>query len=204
MFSTRRRSEIPPCPPCGSVSGSARRGQVGHDVGDRERALEHCGHRVAIVSGASFAGLSTAFWMSRLGYEVTVVEIAPELGDPPSYDELETGTRPTSSSLSRARRTFRTTAAIRSSNEGSSRSSSSGRASAPSSMRCKRKRCGLGSRRSSDDQRGHSHKECANGLLLPDHVGLGQDAPLRPSPVPRSRRGAMVKAGPVRVPAIGS
>ncbi|WP_394840343.1 FAD-dependent monooxygenase [Pendulispora rubella] len=29
-----------------------------------------------LVSGASFAGLSTAFWMRRLGYEVTIVEIA--------------------------------------------------------------------------------------------------------------------------------
>lgn len=29
-----------------------------------------------LVSGASFAGLSTAFWMRRLGYEVTVVEVA--------------------------------------------------------------------------------------------------------------------------------
>jgi len=29
-----------------------------------------------LVSGASFAGLSTAFWMSRLGYNVTVVEVA--------------------------------------------------------------------------------------------------------------------------------
>jgi 2-polyprenyl-6-methoxyphenol hydroxylase-like FAD-dependent oxidoreductase len=29
-----------------------------------------------LISGASFAGLSTAFWMSRLGYEVTVVETA--------------------------------------------------------------------------------------------------------------------------------
>lgn len=29
-----------------------------------------------LVSGASFAGLSTALWMHRLGYEVTVVEIA--------------------------------------------------------------------------------------------------------------------------------
>ncbi|MBN8228345.1 FAD-dependent monooxygenase [Corallococcus macrosporus] len=29
-----------------------------------------------LISGASFAGLSTAFWMSRLGYEVTVVEVA--------------------------------------------------------------------------------------------------------------------------------
>lgn len=32
-----------------------------------------------LVSGASFAGLSTAYWMSQLGYEVTVVEIAPGL-----------------------------------------------------------------------------------------------------------------------------
>ena len=29
-----------------------------------------------LVSGASFAGLSTAYWMNRLGYDVTVVEIA--------------------------------------------------------------------------------------------------------------------------------
>lgn len=29
-----------------------------------------------LVSGASFAGLSTAYWMSKLGHEVTVVEIA--------------------------------------------------------------------------------------------------------------------------------
>ncbi|RYZ43442.1 MAG: FAD-binding monooxygenase [Myxococcaceae bacterium] len=33
------------------------------------------GKRV-LISGASFAGLSTAFWMSRLGYEVTAVEVA--------------------------------------------------------------------------------------------------------------------------------
>ncbi|MBN9686382.1 MULTISPECIES: FAD-dependent monooxygenase [unclassified Corallococcus] len=32
--------------------------------------------RKVLISGASFAGLSTAFWMSRLGYEVTVVEVA--------------------------------------------------------------------------------------------------------------------------------
>jgi 2-polyprenyl-6-methoxyphenol hydroxylase-like FAD-dependent oxidoreductase len=30
-----------------------------------------------LVSGASFAGLSTAYWMRELGYEVTIVEIAP-------------------------------------------------------------------------------------------------------------------------------
>jgi 2-polyprenyl-6-methoxyphenol hydroxylase-like FAD-dependent oxidoreductase len=33
------------------------------------------GRRV-LVSGASFAGLATAFWMRRLGYAVTIVEIA--------------------------------------------------------------------------------------------------------------------------------
>ncbi len=32
-----------------------------------------------LVSGAGFAGLSTAYWMNRLGYEVTVVEIAKGL-----------------------------------------------------------------------------------------------------------------------------
>ena len=31
-----------------------------------------------LISGASFAGLSTAFWMNKLGYKVTVVEIAGE------------------------------------------------------------------------------------------------------------------------------
>jgi len=35
--------------------------------------------RVALVSGASFAGLATAFWLNRLGYQVTVVEVAPGL-----------------------------------------------------------------------------------------------------------------------------
>ncbi len=33
----------------------------------------------ALVSGASFAGLATAFWLNRLGYHVTVVEVAPAL-----------------------------------------------------------------------------------------------------------------------------
>ncbi len=32
-----------------------------------------------LVSGASFAGLATAFWLNRLGYRVTVVEVAPSL-----------------------------------------------------------------------------------------------------------------------------
>lgn len=35
--------------------------------------------RNVLVSGASFAGLATAFWMKRLGYDVTVVEIAEGL-----------------------------------------------------------------------------------------------------------------------------
>ena len=32
-----------------------------------------------LVSGASFAGISTAYWMNKLGYNVTVVEIAKGL-----------------------------------------------------------------------------------------------------------------------------
>ena len=32
-----------------------------------------------LISGASFAGLATAWWMQELGYRVTVVEIAPDL-----------------------------------------------------------------------------------------------------------------------------
>jgi 2-polyprenyl-6-methoxyphenol hydroxylase-like FAD-dependent oxidoreductase len=32
-----------------------------------------------LVSGASFAGLATAYWLNRLGYKVTVVEIAKDL-----------------------------------------------------------------------------------------------------------------------------
>jgi 2-polyprenyl-6-methoxyphenol hydroxylase-like FAD-dependent oxidoreductase len=31
-----------------------------------------------LVSGASIAGLSTAYWLNKLGYKVTIVEIAPE------------------------------------------------------------------------------------------------------------------------------
>lgn len=33
----------------------------------------------ALISGASFAGLCTAYWLDQLGYEVTIVEIAPAL-----------------------------------------------------------------------------------------------------------------------------
>jgi len=32
-----------------------------------------------LISGASFAGLSTAYWMNKLGYKVTVIEIANSL-----------------------------------------------------------------------------------------------------------------------------
>ena len=32
-----------------------------------------------LISGASFAGMSTAIWMRRLGYEVTIIEQAPAL-----------------------------------------------------------------------------------------------------------------------------
>ena len=32
-----------------------------------------------LVSGASFAGLATAYWLQQLGYDVTIVEIAPGL-----------------------------------------------------------------------------------------------------------------------------
>ena len=36
-------------------------------------------NKKVLISGASFAGLSTAYWMNKLGYEVTVVEIANEI-----------------------------------------------------------------------------------------------------------------------------
>jgi 2-polyprenyl-6-methoxyphenol hydroxylase-like FAD-dependent oxidoreductase len=32
-----------------------------------------------LISGASFAGLATAWWMHKLGYSVTVIEVAPSL-----------------------------------------------------------------------------------------------------------------------------
>jgi monoamine oxidase len=37
-----------------------------------ETSAQQAGAAV-LVSGASFAGLATAFWMNRLGYRVTVV-----------------------------------------------------------------------------------------------------------------------------------
>jgi 2-polyprenyl-6-methoxyphenol hydroxylase-like FAD-dependent oxidoreductase len=47
-----------------------------------------------LVSGASFAGLTTAFWMNRLGYKVTVVEVAKGLkmgGSPVDIKDLTVG-----------------------------------------------------------------------------------------------------------------
>ncbi|MGQ7887340.1 NAD-binding protein [Paenibacillus sp. WC2504] len=35
--------------------------------------------KTILVSGASFAGLSTAYWMKKMGYKVTVVEISKGL-----------------------------------------------------------------------------------------------------------------------------
>jgi 2-polyprenyl-6-methoxyphenol hydroxylase-like FAD-dependent oxidoreductase len=32
-----------------------------------------------LISGASFAGLSTAYWMNKLGYQVTIVEVAQNI-----------------------------------------------------------------------------------------------------------------------------
>lgn len=40
--------------------------------------MESLVEKKVLISGASIAGLSTAYWMNRLGYQVTVVEIANE------------------------------------------------------------------------------------------------------------------------------
>ena len=40
--------------------------------------MESVKNKKVLVSGASIAGLSTAYWMNRLGYNVTVVELASE------------------------------------------------------------------------------------------------------------------------------
>ena len=37
------------------------------------------GRKSVLVSGASFAGLATAYWLNRLGHSVTIVETASEL-----------------------------------------------------------------------------------------------------------------------------
>ncbi len=36
-------------------------------------------NRNVLISGASFAGLTTAFWMTRMGYKVTIVELGNQL-----------------------------------------------------------------------------------------------------------------------------
>lgn len=41
--------------------------------------MESLKEKKVLVSGASFAGLSTAYWMNKLGYNVTVIDIANEL-----------------------------------------------------------------------------------------------------------------------------
>jgi len=41
--------------------------------------MEHIKDKKILISGASIAGLSTAWWMNKLGYQVTVVEVADRL-----------------------------------------------------------------------------------------------------------------------------
>ena len=41
--------------------------------------METANPKSVLISGASFAGLSTAYWMSKLGYRVTLVEMAAEI-----------------------------------------------------------------------------------------------------------------------------
>ncbi|UAJ10656.1 NAD-binding protein [Glacieibacterium megasporae] len=52
--------------------------------------------KAVLVSGASFAGLATAYWLNRLGYSVTIVETANELrrGGTPVDIEGETNRHP--------------------------------------------------------------------------------------------------------------
>jgi 2-polyprenyl-6-methoxyphenol hydroxylase-like FAD-dependent oxidoreductase len=46
----------------------------------------------ALVAGASFAGLSTAFWLQQLGYQVTVVEIADSVKKGGTPVDIKDGT----------------------------------------------------------------------------------------------------------------
>ncbi len=48
-----------------------------------------------LICGASFAGLATAWWMSELGFHVTVVEVASGLrrAAPPSTSRARRSTR---------------------------------------------------------------------------------------------------------------
>ncbi|MER8854756.1 FAD-dependent monooxygenase [Mesorhizobium australicum] len=50
-------------------------------VGPSTSVLSPAGNnqKSVLVSGASFAGLATAYWMTKLGYRVTVVELASDL-----------------------------------------------------------------------------------------------------------------------------
>jgi len=41
--------------------------------------METAQHKKVLISGASFAGLSTAYWMNKFGYKVTIVEISKSL-----------------------------------------------------------------------------------------------------------------------------
>lgn len=41
--------------------------------------MEHLKNKKVLISGASFAGLSTAYWMNKSGCKVTVVEVAKDL-----------------------------------------------------------------------------------------------------------------------------
>jgi 2-polyprenyl-6-methoxyphenol hydroxylase-like FAD-dependent oxidoreductase len=41
--------------------------------------METTNPKKILISGASFAGLSTAYWMNKFAYQVTIVEIAPDL-----------------------------------------------------------------------------------------------------------------------------
>lgn len=41
--------------------------------------MKTANHKKVLISGASFAGLSTAYWMNKFGYHVTIVDIATGL-----------------------------------------------------------------------------------------------------------------------------
>ena len=60
--------------------------QESHIAAETEQGLN------VLVSGASFAGLATAFWMNRLGYKVTVVEIGKSLKTGGSPVDIKEGT----------------------------------------------------------------------------------------------------------------
>jgi 2-polyprenyl-6-methoxyphenol hydroxylase-like FAD-dependent oxidoreductase len=60
--------------------------QIGSTTETERRRLN------VLVSGASFAGLATAFWMNRLGYAVTVIEIGKGLKTGGSPVDIKEGT----------------------------------------------------------------------------------------------------------------